>query len=70
MTLAGGALIFGLFIVAFLLAAIYGLYTTRGSGISQRPYNKRYGGAPGAYGASRMSGRRSEEIASWGRGAR
>jgi len=51
-TLAGGAWIFAAFIVLFTLAAIYGLYTRRGSGISQRPYANAYSNAPGAKGAS------------------
>ena len=33
MELAGGALIFGLFLVVFTLAVTYGLYSRRGSGI-------------------------------------
>lgn len=38
--LAGGSTVFGVFLVIFLLAVIHGLYTTRGSGIAQRPYRK------------------------------
>jgi hypothetical protein len=51
-SLAGGAWIFAAFIVLFLVATIYGLYTTRGSGISQRPYANAYSNAPGAKVAS------------------
>ena len=51
-TLAGGAWIFAAFLVVFTFAAIYGLYTTRGSGISQRPYANVYSNAPGATGSS------------------
>jgi hypothetical protein len=49
---AGGAWIFAAFLVLFTFSAIYGLYTTRGSGISQRPYANVYSNAPGAKGAS------------------
>ena len=51
-TFAGGAWIFGAFLVFFTFATIYGLYTTRGSGINQRPYANAYSNAPGAKGAS------------------
>ena len=40
MDLAGGAFIFAAFIVVFMLAVNYGLYTRRGSGINQRPYGQ------------------------------
>jgi hypothetical protein len=55
MTLAGGAFIFLAFVVLYTLAVTFSLYTRRGSGISQRPYGGRYGGAPGALGASGLS---------------
>ena len=51
-TLAGGAWIFAAFIVLFTIAAIYGLYTRRGSGINQHPYANAYSSAPGATGSS------------------
>jgi hypothetical protein len=51
-SLAGGAGIFGAFLIVFTLAVVYSLYTRRGSGINQRPWNSPYGGAPGARGAS------------------
>lgn len=53
--LAGGAWIFAAFIVLFLLATTYGLYTRRGSGINQRPYANAYTSAPGARGPSTLS---------------
>ena len=40
MELAGGAFIFLAFIVLFAFAVAYSLYTTNGSGISQRPYGR------------------------------
>jgi hypothetical protein len=48
-TLVGGSLIFGVFLVLFLLAVIHGLYSRSGSGIAQRPYRDAYGDAPGAH---------------------
>ena len=68
--LAGGALVFAAFIVLFLLASVYGLYTRTGSGIAQRPYRHVYGGAPGAARDSRMSGSVDREIRTWSRGTR
>ncbi|HEX8119920.1 MAG TPA: hypothetical protein VF549_01525 [Solirubrobacteraceae bacterium] len=68
--LAGGAVIFGAFIIVFLMATVYSLYTKTGSGISQRPYKHVYGGAPGAARVSRMSGSADRDIASWSRGTR
>jgi hypothetical protein len=55
MAFAGGAAIFGVFIVAFTLAVIYGLYTRRGSGINQRPYQDVYNDATGARGPSQLA---------------
>lgn len=57
MTLAGGAWIFGAFIVFMAIAITLTLYTRRGSGINQRAYSRRYGDAPGARGQSTISGR-------------
>lgn len=70
MDLAGGSLIFLAFLIAYTLAVIYGLYSRRGSGISQRPYANAYSNAPGAKGASSMSGRRAREVMDWSRGTR
>jgi hypothetical protein len=66
MELAGGALIFGLFLVVFTLAVIYGLYTRRGSGIDEHPYGNPYDAASGS--RSGVSGR--EGVANWTRGTR
>jgi len=68
--LAGGALIFLGVVLLFLLASVYGLYTTRGSAIAQRPYRHVYGGAPGAARDSRMSGSADRDVANWSRGCR
>ncbi len=68
--LAGGAIIFAAFIILYLAATVFGLYTRAGSGISQRPYNRVHGGAPGASRANRMTGSADRDIASWSRGTR
>lgn len=54
-TLAGGAGVFGAFLIIYFAAVIHGLYTKSGSGITQRPYNNVYGGQPGARGSSVLS---------------
>ena len=71
MTLAGGAWTFAAFMMIFLMACIYGLYTTRGSGIGQHPYGNIYSNAPGAKGPSQLSGRDvGERPVNWSRGTR
>jgi hypothetical protein len=55
MQLAGGALIFGAFIVVYFFAVAYSLYTRRGSAINQHPYNNPYNDAPGASRVSSLS---------------
>ena len=65
--LACGALIFGLFLVVFTAAVIYGLYTRRGSGIDEHPYGNPYDAASRSR-ASSGGGR--EGIANWSRGTR
>ena len=55
MQLAGGALIFGAFVVLYFLVVVYSLYTRRGSGINQHPYRDPYGDAPGAWRKSSLS---------------
>ena len=68
--LAGGALVFLLFVVVFLIAAVHGLYTTRGSAIGQHPYRHVHAGAPGASRDNRMTGSADREVTSWSRGTR
>jgi hypothetical protein len=48
MHLAGGALIFGLFILVYFVVVVFTMYTRRGSAINQHPYRDPYGDAPGA----------------------
>jgi hypothetical protein len=55
MQLAGGAAIFGVFIVVYFFVIAYSLYTRRGSGINQHPYRNPYGDAPGASRQSSLS---------------
>jgi hypothetical protein len=65
--IAGGAAIFAAFILIYLLAVTYGLYTRRGSGIDNHPYGNPYDAASssrGGYAAGR------EGIANWTRGTR
>jgi hypothetical protein len=70
LALVGGSGIFLGFILVFFAAIVYSLYTARGSGITQRPYGKIYSGAPGAIGASNISGHDERERVSWTRGTR
>ena len=46
--MAGGSLLFLLFLIIFLAGVIVALYTGKGSGMSHHPYRHVYGGAPGA----------------------
>jgi hypothetical protein len=55
MDIAGGAAIFGAFIVLYFFVIVYSLYTRRGSGINQRPYHDVHGGMPGAYRPSTLA---------------
>jgi hypothetical protein len=53
------------------IGVVYGWFTVRGSGISETPYGKVYGGAPGAFGPGRASGH--DDLVSmrdWTRGTR
>ena len=55
MHLAGGTLIFVLFVVLYFVAVAYGLYTRGGSAINQHPYTNPYGDTPGASRRSSLS---------------
>jgi hypothetical protein len=55
MHLAGGAIIFGVFIVVYFAVVAYTLYTRRGSAINQHPYRNPYDDAPGAARKSSLS---------------
>jgi hypothetical protein len=69
MQMAGGAAIFGGFIVVYFLVLVYSLYTRRGSAINQRPYNNPSGGAPGARRASTLA-HDADRARNWSRGTR
>ena len=56
---APGSGIFAIFLVAFTIAVMYGLYGRRGSGISQRPYSNVYSNSPGATGSSTLGNDRA-----------
>ena len=64
----------GLIFIAFLIIAfagiVIGYFTATGSGITPRPYGNVYGGAPGATGASDVSGKDHRERNDWSRGTR
>jgi hypothetical protein len=72
MELADGNLIMLGFMVLMFVGIVIGYYTVRGSGISETPYGKIYGGAPGAIGAASVSGKdhRTSHVADWSRGTR
>ena len=63
--MAGGADIFLAFIIIFLFAVIYGLYTARGTATSQHPSGNRYHAAPLAYRQSFLSGRAETARVTW-----
>jgi hypothetical protein len=58
-------------ILALFVGVVYGYYTVKGSGISETPYNKVYGGAPGAKAPASASGKDSlVSTRNWTRGTR
>ncbi len=69
MHLAGGAIVFGGFLLVYFVVTVYSMYTRRGSAINQRPYRNPAGAAPGA---SRKSSLSHDERASihYARGTR
>jgi len=64
----------GLVMLAFMgigfVGIVIGYFTAGGSGITPRPYGNRYGGAPGAWGPSDVSGKDHRERTNWSRGTR
>ena len=68
--LAGGSfIILGVLIVGFFVVIPLSYFTKKGSGIYEHPYNKVYGGAPGALGPGSSSGHDGRER-NWSRGTR
>ena len=68
--LAGGSFVMLGFLIVMFFAVVFGYYTERGSGITARPYNKIYSGAPGAYGPGSASGHDDREHNDWSFGTR
>ena len=69
--MAAGAEFIILVCLVMFFGVVYGYYTVKGSGIAETPYNKIYGGAPGAHGASNVSGRDDRvEMRDWSRGTK
>jgi hypothetical protein len=69
--LVDGSWIFLGVCVLMFVGVVIGFYTVKGSGISETPYGKIYGGAPGAIGPGSASGKDSRErMADWTRGTR
>jgi len=66
--LAGGALIFALFLVVMLFVFAHALYSKTGSGIDYHTYGNPYDAASGARHSHRRSGR--EGMAHWTHGTR
>ena len=70
--LAGGSWIFLAVVIVFLLGVIIALYTRKGSGVDEHPYDHTYGGAPGAKipstgssGSDRTAAREREVAKRW-----
>ena len=72
MEFTGGNLYMAIFMVLMFIGVVYGYYTAKGSGISETPYGKVYGGAPGANSPASVSGKDQStgRIADWSRGTR
>lgn len=71
LALVGGSYVMLAFMAILFLGIVFGYYTERGSGISQRPYGKVDGGAPGALGPGSASGRDDRvRVGDWSRGTR
>ena len=71
LALAPGSGVIAVFLIVLFFGLVYTLCTVAGSAISERPYAKRYGGAPGAIGKSSVTGRDElVTVRNWSRGAR
>lgn len=65
LALAGGSLVFLIFVLVLLVAVVFGYYTRRGSGISQTPY-RRADGPPES--PSELAHDITQDIRNWERG--
>jgi hypothetical protein len=71
MSLTGGNLYMGIFMVLMFIGIVYGYYTAKGSGIAETPYGKIYSGAPAAGRKASASGRDDRVVMrDWTRGTR
>ena len=69
--LAGGIGTFAVVLIVMFFGVVWTLFTRTGSAISERPYFNQYGGAPGATGASSVTGHDERvTMRDWSRGAR
>jgi Thioredoxin len=65
LALAGGSLVFVIFVIVLLFAVVFGYYTRRGSGISQTPY-RRADGPPES--PSELAHDTTQDVRNWERG--
>lgn len=65
MALAGGSLIFGIFVIVLFFALVFGYYTRRGSGISQTPYRGEDGPPESP---SELAHDTTQDVRNWERG--
>jgi len=65
LALAGGSLIFLIFLIVFFFALVFGYYTRKGSGISQTPY-RRESGPPES--PSELTHDITDDVRNWERG--
>jgi hypothetical protein len=65
LALAGGSLIFAIFLIVLLLAVVFGYYTRRGSGISQTPYRPEVGPPESP---SELGHDTTQDVRNWERG--
>jgi Thioredoxin len=65
LALAGGSLVFLIFVLVLLVAVVFGYYTRRGSGISQTPY-RRADGPPES--PSELGHDITQDVRNWERG--
>jgi hypothetical protein len=69
--MAGGSEFILIVMAVLFVGVAYGYYTVKGSGISETPYGKVYGGAPGAFSPASASGKdATSRVRDWSRGTR
>ena len=71
MELAGGSIIFLVFMFVMFFGVVIGFYTVRGSGINERPWSRSNNSAAGAkHPSSTSRGYQRERLHNWSRGTR